>query len=481
MCIILVLATSSCQKWLDVKPENEQVSDLYWSNKEEVEAVLGAAYVKLRGTVETMLVWGEARGNTLQIGAYSTGDLIRLKGFSVIPTNEWTKWADFYAVINYANMVLRYAPDVMEKDPSFNRAVMESFRSEAYFLRALSYFYLVRTFGDIPLILDPYQNDDQAYELAKSPKEEVFTQIISDLTTALDASKDTWPTIWETKGRSTRWSIHALLADVYLWTGDYDAAIISCNAVLDSGRYGLLEGMVNGDNNWFTIFGEGNTNEGIFEIQFDYTKEQTNSLVSMFGTNNKWVISPYLLLLYEENSEDIRGVDATYLEGSLQLWKYLGAEGNTTIPRPYSDQNWILYRMADIYLMKAEALIMKGQASYGEAISLINDVRLRAGVTRPLDVETTEIALLNALLQERSREFAGEGKSWFDLLRVAQRNDYAYKEYFIEQVLLGAGGASTPVIQSTLRNVNSHYLPINQDEIDNNKLLLQNPYYETLN
>src|SRR3546814_1881165 len=133
MCIILVLATSSCQKWLDVKPQNEQISDLYWSNKEEVEAVLGAAYVKLRGTTETMLAWGEVRGTTLAIGGYTTQDLVDLKSFRMQPTNGLTQWADFYAIINYANMVLRYAPEVMDKDPSFNRATMESFLSEAYF------------------------------------------------------------------------------------------------------------------------------------------------------------------------------------------------------------------------------------------------------------------------------------------------------------------------------------------------------------
>src|SRR3546814_7376006 len=93
---------------------------------------------------------------------------------------------------------------------------------------------------------------------------------------------------------------------------------------------------------------------------------------------------------------------------------------------------------------------MKGDEWYPEAISLISDIRIRAGVSRPLDVENTELALLNAVLEERSREFAGEGKSWFDLLRVARRNDYAYKDYFIEQVLLGVGGASTPVIRSQL-------------------------------
>lgn len=84
-------------------------------------------------------------------------------------------------------------------------------------------------------------------------------------------------------------------------------------------------------------------------------------------------------------------------------------------------------------------------------------------------------------MDERAREFVGEGKRWFDLLRVAQRDQYKYKEYLIEQVLLGVSGASTPVIRSLLLNENAHYLPIHADELKYNKLLVQNPYYENLN
>ncbi len=480
-CICLVLTSTSCQKWLDVKPQNEQVSDEYWSNKEEVEAVLGSAYVTLQQNLETMLVWGEARGNTLSLGGYLKNDLVRLKSFSLLPTNEYVKWNKFYQIINYANMVIKYGPSVVDKDPSFNQATMQSFLSEAYFLRALSYFYIVRTFGEAPLVLEPYMNDAQAYELPKTSKAQLFEQIVFDLNTALANSKEIWPTVWEMKGRSTKWSIHALLADVHLWLGNYDEAIISCNAILESGRIGLLQGVVNNKNNWFTIFSQRNSNEGIFEVQFDNTKGQNNALMSIFGSNFNWVISAHAVALFQENSEDIRGAGASYQASDLKLWKYLGAEGNTTIPRPFSDQNWIIYRMAEIYLMKAEALIMKGETFYPAAVELIARVRSRAAISRPLDAGNTEIEMLHALLEERTREFVGEGKGWFDLLRIAQRNDYRYKDYFIEQILLGAAGASTPVIRSQLMNVNAHYLPIHADELRYNKLLVQNPYYENLN
>jgi hypothetical protein len=85
--VLLVLLTSSCNKWLDLLPENEQVTDRYWNNKEEVEAVLGAAYVSLQESVNTMITWGEARGNTLTAGGFTATGLAELRLFRVLPSN----------------------------------------------------------------------------------------------------------------------------------------------------------------------------------------------------------------------------------------------------------------------------------------------------------------------------------------------------------------------------------------------------------
>jgi len=466
---------------MDVIPENEQISDLYWANKEEVAAVLGASYVQMQKSLQQLVVWGEARGNGLALGGFVDVDLQRFKLFDLTPSNELVKWGNFYTIINYANMVIKYAPEVVAKDPSFSEPIMQSYLSEAYFLRALSYFYLARNFRDVPLILEPYMNDQASFEMEKSTQEAVFNQIITDLEGALEYSKEVWPTEWETKGRSTKWAIYATLADVYLWTAQYDKAIIACNAVINSGRVGLIAGKVNSKNNWYTIFNPGNSNESIFEIQFDNTKNQTNSLVSWFGSSYNWVISPYMVTAFEWNSEDIRGAGATYSQADYKVWKYLGAEAGTGVPRTYSDQNWIIYRMADIYLMKAEALVMKGASYYTDATELVNTIRARAGISQPLSPLSTEIEMLDQVLHEKALEFVGEGKRWYDLLRVAQRNNYVYKDYLINQVLLGISGGSAPVIRSKLLNVNSHYLPIYIDELQANSLLEQNPYYDNLN
>lgn len=478
--VLAMLMLGSCNSWLDVQPENNQVSDEYWANKEEVEAVLGAGYVRLRDSMEEMLVWGEMRGNGISLGFGAIEpDIFRINQWDIIPGNEFVKWGNFYQIINYANMVIRYAPTVVPKDPSFSENVMQSYLSEAYFLRGLAYFYLVRNFRDVPLITEPYMDDQQSFEKEKSPSNEVFQQIKTDLEAALEYSKEIAPTVWETKGRSTKWAIYATLADLYLWTEEYEKASQACDQIINSGRLGLLQGKINTTNNWFTIFSPGNTNEGIFELQFDNEKGQTNSLVSWFGSNNRYKISEYSLQLFADSDEDIRGAGATYTEGNLQVWKYLGAEAGTGIPRTYSDQNWIIYRMADIYLMKAEALAMQGD--YEEAAELVNVIRERAQLSEPIAAASTELEMLQLIMDERGREFIGEGKRWYDLLRVGSRNDYQYKDFLISQVLLTAPASGAPIIRSKLLDVNSHYLPIHFDELKSNQLLVQNPYYENLN
>src|SRR5690606_4703390 len=153
--------------------------------------------------------------------------------------------------------------------------------------------------------------------------------------------------------------------------------------------------------------------------------------------------------------------------------KYIGAEGGTTIARPQSDQNWIIYRMADIYLMKAEALIMKGQSSYPAAMELINDIRTRAQISRPLAISESQIDMLDMVLLERAKEFVGEGKRWYDLLRIAKRNSYEYKEYLIIEVLQGISGGSAPVIRSILWHQYARQPPRHQRAIRYHTLIQQ--------
>ena len=149
--------------------------------------------------------------------------------------------------------------------------------------------------------------------------------------------------------------------------------------------------------------------------------------------------------------------------------------------RSYKDANWILYRMADVLLMKAEALIWKGgEANFAQALELINKIRTRANVTT-LSVQTNAVSqenMLGYLLQERDLEFAAEGKRWYDLLRFGRSQNFKYKDQFINMIIENNSTVSASWIRSVLKNTDAWYLPISQGEIDSNPNLIQNPYYD---
>ena len=481
--LIVAFSASSCQDYLTVLPENNQSTTQFWKTKEDVAAVLAAGYIKIRDAQEYLYLWGEARGNGIYFSASGTSGqqaAQKLRQFDILATNELCNWAKLYAVINMANSVIKYAPTV--KDSSFNENVRNSYLSEAYFQRSLAYFYLVRLWGDVPYVTQPYVDDSAPYDIAQTSGEKILENCLVDLTNSIEAAKTRFPETdganpINTKGRATKWSIYSLMADINLWLGNYDNCITNCEAVKNSGQVGLISGA-----NWFLNFFPGNSNESIFEIQYSYSMNQTNSFLSWFQTNKYYYISPYQQTLFEANAGDLRGLNASY-NATGYIWKYIGINATTTTQRSSSlqtDQHYIIYRLADVYLMEAEAYIMKGDsANLSEGLKLINVIRKRAGIPESLG-SSTKLGMIQLLLEERGREFFSEGKNWFDLVRVGRRPDPGFKELFIDQVLQVSSASTMAMIKAILQDSNAWYLPINTDELTTNKLLVQNPYYENL-
>lgn len=490
LIIVLILGSilSSCNEWLNLNPENAQTSDQYWETKEEVEAVVAAGYVKMQNSVDELFVWGEIRGDGIQIFNSGVDDNIKaadkIREMDILPTNHYAKWDKMYQVINMANSVIRYAPSVLDLDPSFTESQMNSFISEAKFQRALAYFYLVRTFRDVPLILQPYVNDDERFQYGKTEGPVILDAMVQDLRDALPYAKSFFPEVdyenqANSKGRATKWAIHALLADIYLWQGEYANCIAHCDSVINSGRVGLI-----GTDLWYTNYFPGNSNESVYEIQFDYSKDQTNNFLDWFYTRSKYIISipQQMKFMLSEELGDIRGLGASYTENS-EIWKYMGIEiDELTIAGSYrntstqDDQNFIIYRLADLILMKAEAYVMLGD--YEQALTLIKRIRDRADIEDNLSAAPSELEMLHLILEERSMELFAEGKRWFDLLRVARRDNFKYKDYLIQHVLQVIPLSSQAIASSKLSDVNSYYLPIHEDELNSNPLLVQNPYYQ---
>jgi hypothetical protein len=472
-----------CNSWLDLLPENSQSSDQFWNTKEDVEAVMNSCYMGLRANLERFVQWGELRGDGIELTADATTDETLVKSLQLDPENSVCNWSNLSLVIGRANAVLKYAPRVKEIDPTFETSYLNALVAEATVIRAYCYFYLVRVFGDVPFVREPYVDDSYRFIIPKTSKTEILQRIKQDLNEVMGWARPQFGTVWETKGRASRWAAHALLADLCLWTEDYEGCVAACDAIIDSKNFSLLPSL-----DWLSIFAKGNTREGIFELQWDYASDNaSNGLFSWFFQSPRYTVSRSTYFLFREkepNYFDERGYLSTY-ENELHVWKYAGLSHELTDLRDAHnrDANWIFYRYADILLMKAEAMIMAARGdveTYKRASELIMDVRERAGYARTVDVPayTEADMLFGLLLPERGREFVAEGKRWFDILRVASRENYKYKQYLIESLLQTVSAQNRPIYESKLQDPAGYYFPIYQNEIDQNPLLEQNAYYE---
>lgn len=468
--LFILVMMAACSDWLELLPEDRQVSDAFWKSGKDVEAVLANAYGNLARQAKTLLLWGELRGGMLSPGMHVPSEAARIMQGDVTDFNSLSRWGELYVIINAANQIIEFAPQVRVYDPSFTVSEYNRTMSEALFLRALSYFYLVRTFKEVPLITAPYISDEQDYYPKKASKEALISQILQDLETALNMGVLYFNSFAETKGRATRFAIHALLADVYLWDNQYDQCVLHCSAIINSGRYSLLDSEV-----WFQNFYPGNSTSSIFEMQFASRWGYQSNLYQTFSfrRNREYTINPRLIEIFEPI--DIRGDGATFSSRNLEIWKYVGINPDTERGDALSDNNFIVYRLADIMLLKAEAQAQLGQLT--QAITLVNHIRQLRGI-EPATPEPTLETVEDLILEERSRELAFEGKHWFDLLRMGKRDDYRRKEMVISALVRNATADQVLPLMVKFQNPYSWYLPIHRDETERNRNLVQNPYYQ---
>ena len=514
--LLAVLSLGSCNDWLDILPNNEQVTDNYWKSKEDVEAVVASGYYYLRQAVPSLIAWGEVRGGSV----YTTNVANSyLQNFNMTPSQGICDYSSIYKVIGMANSILKYAPSVMAEDDTYYEAVMKSHLCEAWFLRAWCYLILVKNYREVPLVVEAYVNDDADYKLAKSSEADIIAQIKADVEDALATGaakseyEDSDGLYWTSKGRATKWALYALMADACLWNHDYDQCIQYCNLILDADASDTSNRprFITNPAQWYEMFYPGNSNEAIFELQWESTSKyaQTNNFGSSFTVNasSTYKYTDYAITkLVAETDEAL--ANATDTEGrigrmlycsyvstatnqldyakqaQLFVWKYQGTDiVNTGNTRPSQDANFIIYRVAEIMLFKAEALVMKGEASWPAALDLLNTIRRRAGLN-DLSItvsETDLITLLEAVMHEREMEFFAEGKRWYDLLRMARYDtgDGLLKQWFVDEVIEGNQTTKDEWIRSVLLDENAWYMPIPYNEIQVNSLLVQNPYYAT--
>jgi len=502
LSVLLIAAFSSCNGWLEVIPQDKQTSDAYWNSQEDVDAVLNSGYLYLRNmTISYLIPLGELRGGSIY--SITTN---KLQSFQVKPTDESIcNWGPFYQIVNIANVVLANAKKAQAKDDTYEDEELKAHYCEAYFLRALSYFYLVRNWREVPLITTAFEDDSHTYNVAKSSEADIIKQIKSDILAALNtgAAKETYSTTWETKGRATKWALYALMADVCLWSEDYAKAEEYCDDLMNA-HSGNAPALMTTPTHakWFSMFNPGNSNESIFELQWEYQENQTNTLPVLFdnlNTNRKYQLSSKLLEEFkseytytlDNELEAVRSLyGGFYTENLLTwesatngfVWKYCGSQTLTDKrTATYYDPNFIMYRMADVFLMKAEALVLKSdsKADWKTAVSLVDSIRQRSNLEKlGYSDDYKEEDILKMILYERRMELVGEGKCWYDLLRFGRRSNNKYKTMFlVDNVTLYNKQAGESWLISVMSNDDALFLPISESELKANSLLVQNPYY----
>ncbi len=471
--VILLVALTSCQDWLDLRPPDGLVQDEYWKTKEDVKATLMGAYQQLAQMDELLFLYGEIRGDMITRDNNTPDYIQNIMDGNIYPDNNLCDWSGFYQIINYCNFVLQYNAEIFELDQTYSEIQKQGVDAEALFLRSLSYFYLVRIFKDVPFVTEPTISDSVDVYIPATDAATILTSIKEDLITAKGIVSDDYGSLENNLGRATKNAINALLADICLWNFEYEECLIYIEEIENS-IINLLIGP-----QWYTIFYPGNSLEGIFEVQYDENLGQGNSLFNITYTQDNYLASQTAVeLLSRESAKEIIRGDGSYRATDFKIWKYCGAAADGKSVRPSASRrsgNWIIYRFADVLLMKAEALSQLGE--FEDAIVYLNRVRSRASMVEKSAPDNPQ-AFEDLILEERAKELAFEGKRWFDLIRMGRRNNFARKNKLISVIVQNVPSNKRLVLASKLTNPLGWYLPIKDTELESNKELEQNPYYE---
>jgi len=435
--IFVLLTASSCKKFLEVEPRSSISDEATITDKTSAESAIRGVYNAARSYYSV----------SFQSIAYLSGDNVQWTG-SQSQVQEFINhkvnaenstvdavWRGIYLSISRANQVLSKVPAV--NDPLLTPALKDQYLGEAYFIRALNYFDLARTWGGVPIITQATSVPSDNRGIAKSSQAEVYAQVLADLELAEPLLPETTD-----RFRATRKTVWALKARFYLYQKNWaKAEEFSTKVINDSGSYQLLKPY----SAFFLPADKRGTNESIFE--FFYSTNETNEHRGQWqpqqnGGTRQWAPSNAFIALV--NNPLVGGNRSTLVALDNQNRWY----GNLYYRSPATDPTYV-FRIAELYLIRAEARAESGVAG---AAADLNAVRDRAGLVATTAVNREELLL--AIENERRIEFAFEAHRWFDLVRT---------------------GRATTVLNFTDENKLVMPIPVSQLQIDN--ALVQNPGY----
>lgn len=487
-----LLGFTACN--LETPPESNLIKEGFWENEQSAKAAFDGVYSRFRAYGATMWQMGELRSDMW--GGKSVETHLDQNLFTnnisttVVPFGNWGGW---YGMLHFINDFIKNAPNA----PFSNIRERDNMLAQMHGLRAYVYYTLHKSWGKVPIVLQPLENvnDLASLKTPRASEVEVMNQIKSDIQKSLDLFTGN-ENFYNNRVYWTKNATLILKGDAYLWSGkvlgggasDYTEAKNALSQVTGS--------LVSYENLW----GINNENNAEFIFALDYKKDEAthyfNSATARFNDvkdkfddnsrkisdilfisgNNFYSPSSKTLLLIDDVN-DLRRQTFTrvyadntggYIPFVPTQTQYMGAIFNKFIGRNDSgailnENNIPIYRYAEVLLLLAEAKNQLGEDPSAE----INQIRQRAygsnyNVATHGFTSASQQANAKAILDERYKEFIGEGKRWWDLLRAG--DNFVYDEV---PSMIGTGAVRKPV-----------YLPINPIMIADDSTLNQTEGYE---
>lgn len=428
-CICLLLP--GCKKYLDIAPPISTITTTeIFGNDEQAEWAVAGMYSKMiNGVDQRPNNAGNnsfAAGGSTIAGGFSADDIRRSFGNEDLfqnrlllagNANTLNLWYSAYKLIYDANGVIEGIQ--ASESEELKDSARKQFTGEALALRAFGYFYLINFFGDVPLSLTT--DFSKTASLSRAPVNSVYTQIKEDLVKARSLLTDNFKVGGGEKIRVTKWFAEALLARVYLYTGEYQQAIASASAVISQANLFSIEPDLN------KVFLK-NSSEAILQLkqsgENSSLKNATPEGYLLFHVPNGTGVAPgYYLseqLLNAFEPTDKRKTSWAQQHGSyFSLAKYKTGQMNGVF-NGVQNEYYTVMRLAELYLIRAEAQVLFSDANKDLAIADLNALRHRANVD-DLPFTLTAAEVKEAVAHERQVElFAEWGHRWFDLKRTGK-------------------------------------------------------------
>ena len=507
---------TACSDFLDEEPKSALTLETYYQTESDI---IGNVNYLYRNGVPSLLsdMSGAYRGSSVSVTSMLTGyfqseyegqegDFIYSRqltrqNFTASVCTYWSNdtWDDCYEAINVANAVLKYIDNVDMSSP-------EQYKAEARFFRAWNYFYLVKAFGDVPMMTEPTENGDAVTYPTRTAEETIYTDIIiPDLQEAVENLPEA--TFAGNSHRVTKYAAEMVLADVYMMRGQYSEAVPLLQDVIGSGLFSLTQ---NNDLELNSAFNLLRENDDLAEVIYAYERDSqvSNSgnlpahafnlaagSAGLFETYslivNVYNVSDRYQNVYEENDLRIQPNQFfhwTYTNPNTgQTFTFEDQTGNwywydeeALLETNIGTKDWNIYRYAETLLSAAECIAQTSGVT-AEAAGYLAQVKARANMEgKSADEIATKLqglgqqAFIEECWKERLREFPLEMKIWDDCVRTMKFPDISETNRgevtFVD--LIGATNGSG----ATFKETDLHW-PIPVEEIQRNPNLTQNDGY----